>query len=111
MQQLRNGDNGNGAWWQRRQRPDEQPPPRGMLPHYGRASVHLELSSLGYKYGAAPHCSRDGFTYARPLPTLNMRDLDRAPVNVTKLNNLLYLVGRSLLNSPGGRANQRLRRQ
>ena len=27
---------------------------RGMLARYGRASVHLELSSFGYKYGAPP---------------------------------------------------------
>ena len=26
----------------------------GMLLHYGRASVHLELSSFGYKYSAPP---------------------------------------------------------
>ena len=27
----------------------------GMLSHYGRAPMHLELLSFGYKYGAPPH--------------------------------------------------------
>ena len=77
---------------------------RGMLAHYGRASVHLELSSFEYKYGAAPHRLRDGFTYAHPLLTLDMRDLDRVSGHVSKFNGLSYLVRRSLLNPPGGRA-------
>ena len=47
---------------------------RGMLVHYSWASVHLQLSSFGYKYGTAPH----GFTYACPLPTLDLRDLNCA---------------------------------
>ena len=64
--------------------------------------MHLELLSFGYKYGSAPHCTRDCFTYARPLPTLNVRDLDRVPGHVSKFNGLSYLVRRSLLNPPGG---------
>jgi hypothetical protein len=74
----------------------------GMLAHYGKASVHLELASFGYKYGAPPHRSRDGFTYTRPLPPLDVRDLDRAPGHVSKFNGLSYLVRRSLLNPSGG---------
>ena len=66
--------------------------------------------SFGYKYGSAPHCTRDCFTYARPLPTLNVRDLDRVPGHVSKFNGLSYLVRRSLLNPPGGRANEDRRR-
>ena len=37
----RDSDNGNGCH-------------RGMLARYGRAFVHFELSSVGYKYGAPP---------------------------------------------------------
>jgi len=61
-----------------------------MLTHYVRESAHLELSSSGYKYGAPPHRSREGFTYARPLPPLDVRDLDRAPRHVSKFNGLSY---------------------
>jgi hypothetical protein len=78
---------------------------RGMLAHYGRASVHLKLSSFGYKFGAAPHRSWDGFTYTQPLPTLDVCDLNRAPGHVSKFNGLSYLVRRSLLIPSGGRAN------
>jgi hypothetical protein len=81
-----------------------------MLAHYGRASAHLELSSFGYKYGTPPHHSQDGFTYARPLPPLDVYDLNRAPGHVSKFNGLSYLVRRSLLNPPGGHANNDHRR-
>ncbi len=77
---------------------------RSMITHYGQGSVHLELSSFRYKYGALPHRSRDGFTYTRPLPPLGVRDFNHTPGNVSKFNGLLYLVRRSLLNPPGGRA-------
>ena len=53
------GGNGGGA-------PMSDGHHRGMLAHYNWESVHLELSSFGYKYGAPPHRSRDGFTYAPP---------------------------------------------
>ena len=69
----------------------------GMLAHHGKASVHLELESFGYKYGAPPH-ARNGFTYTHPLPPLDVRDIDRAPGHVSKFNGLSYLVRRSLLN-------------
>ena len=86
---MEHGGNGGGA-------PMSNGCHRGMLPHYGRASMHLKLLSFGYKYGApCPH----------PLPPLDVRDLNCAPGHVSKFNNLLYLVGRSLLNPPGGRAN------
>ena len=81
-----------------------------MLARYSWAPVHLELSSFGYQYGAGPHCSQDGFTYACPLPTLDVRDLNRVPGHVLKFNGLSYLVRRSLLNPPRGRANNDRRR-
>ncbi|KAL7528775.1 hypothetical protein ACHAWF_002705 [Thalassiosira exigua] len=69
----------------------------GMLAAFGKASIHVELVSFGYKYGAPSH-SRKGFTYAHPLPPIDVRDLDRAPGNVAKFNGLSYLVKRALLN-------------
>ena len=98
MTAMERGGNGNGA-------PTSNGRHRGMLTRYGRTSVHLELSSFGYKYGASPHCSRDGFTYACPLPPLDVRDLDRAPGHVSKFNTPSYLVRQSLLNPPRGHAN------
>ena len=59
---------------------------RGMPAHYIRESVHLELSSFGYKYRAPPHRSQDGFTHARLLPPLDVHGLDRVPGHVSKFN-------------------------
>ena len=69
----------------------------GMLAPFGKASIHLEVVSFGYKYGA-PSQSRKGFTYSHPLPPIDVRDLDRAPGNVAKFDGLSFLVKRSLLN-------------
>ncbi|KAL7542440.1 hypothetical protein ACHAXR_011782 [Thalassiosira sp. AJA248-18] len=69
----------------------------GMLAHFDKACIHLELVSFGYKYGAPSHSKR-GFTYAHPLSPLDVRDLDRAPGHVAKFNGLSYLVKRALLN-------------
>ena len=101
---MERGGNGNGA-------PTTNGRHRGMLARYGRTSVHLKLSSFGYKYGAPPHRSRDGFTYALPLPPLDMRDLDCAPGHVSKFYglSLSYLVRQSLLNPPGGHVNNNRR--
>lgn len=68
-----------------------------MLASFGKAFIHLELVSFGYKYGAPSH-SKKGFSYAHPLPPLDVRDLDRAPGHVAKFNGLSYLVKRALLN-------------
>ena len=71
---------------------------------------HLTISifsfhSVGYKYNA-PKNSK-GFSYAHPLPPIDIRDLDRAPGSVSKFNGLSYLVKRSLLNpsSKSGNSN------
>ena len=76
---------------------EEQHISNGMLAHYDKAFIHLELMSFGYKYGAPSH-ARNGFTYTHPLPPLDIRDLDRAPGHISKFNGLQYLVRRSLLN-------------
>lgn len=70
----------------------------GMLAPHGKASIHLELVSFGYKYGAPSQSKKRGFSYAHPLPPLDVRDLDRAPGHVAKFNGLSHLVKRSLLN-------------
>lgn len=57
-------------------------------------------ASVGYKYNA-PKNSK-GFSYAHPLPPIDIRDLDRAPGSVSKFNGLSYLVKRSLLNPSKG---------
>ena len=49
---------------------DEQHMSNGMLDHYDKAFVHLELLSFGYKYGAPSH-ARNGFTYAH-LTTIGL---------------------------------------
>ena len=63
---------------------------RGMLAHYVWESMHFELSSFGYKNGAPPHRSWDGFTYSRPLPPLDVRDLDHVRGHMSKFNGLSY---------------------
>ncbi|KAL7509935.1 hypothetical protein ACHAXN_007283, partial [Cyclotella atomus] len=73
----------------------------GMLAPFDKAFIHLELFSFGYKYGAPSH-SKKGFTFAHPLPPLDCRDLDRAPVHVAKFTGLSYLVKKALLNSDQG---------
>lgn len=68
----------------------------GMLAPVGKAPIHLEIMSFGYKYNA-PKNSK-GFSFAHPLPPIDIRDLDRAPGSVSKFNGLSYLVKRALLN-------------
>ncbi len=68
----------------------------GMLAPFGKAPIHLEIMSFGYKYNA-PKNSK-GFSFAHPLPPIDIRDLDRAPGSVSKFNGLSYLVKRKLLN-------------
>ena len=77
------GGNGGGA-------PASDGRHRGMLTHYVRESMHIEMSSFGYKYGAPPHRSREGFIYTCPLPPLDVRDLDRTPGHVSNFNGLSY---------------------
>ncbi len=82
----------------------------GMLAHYVRESVHLELSSFGYKYRAPPHRSQDGFTYARPLLPLDVHGLDCVPGHVSKFNAYLTSMMSIMTMSGGGRQGRRRRR-
>ena len=52
MTAMERGGNSNGAQTSNGRH-------RGMLARYGRASMHLELSSFGYKYAPPPHRLRD----------------------------------------------------
>ena len=81
-----------------------------MLAHYVRESVHLELSSFGYKYRAPPHRSQDGFTYARPLPPLDVHGLDCVPGHVSKFNAYRTSMMSMVTMSGGGRQGRRQRR-
>ena len=110
VQRLRDGDNKNGARRQWRRHPNERRPPlwhaRALRPgvRAPRAVV------LPVQVHPPPYRLRDRFTYAHPLMPLDVCDLGRAPGHVSKFNCLLYLVRWSLLNSPGGRANDDRRR-
>ena len=60
MTAMEHGGNGNGAQTSNGRH-------HGMLAHYGQASMHLELSSFGYKYGAPPTACRT--TSPTPAPS------------------------------------------
>ena len=77
----------------------------GMLAPVGKAPIHVEIVSFGYKYGAPSH-SKKGFTHSHPLPPLDVRDLDRAPANVARFNGLSHLVKRALLNPSPSKDNE-----
>lgn len=84
---------------ERRRREDSEQ--HSMLAHYDKACIRLELVSFGFKYGA-PSYAKKGFTFAHPLPPLDVRDLDRAPAHVSKFTGLSYLVKKALLNPSCG---------
>jgi len=71
-----------------------------LLPTTSILATISPLHIVGYKYNA-PKNSK-GFSYAHPLPPIDIRDLDRAPGSVSKFNGLSYLVKRSLLNPSKG---------
>jgi len=61
-----------------------------MCPHHVTAAHADQAVASGTSTLHPPHRSRDDFTYARPLPPLDVRDLDRAPGHVSKFNGLSY---------------------
>jgi RNase adaptor protein for sRNA GlmZ degradation len=66
-----------------------------MLAPRGKAPIHVEFISFGYKYGAPS--SREGWSYSQPLPPQDCRNLPRAPHHVARLSGLSYQVKRVLL--------------
>ena len=77
-------------------RSDNKSENTGMLAHFNKASIHLELVSFGYKYGGPS--KKGGFSFANPLPSIDIRDLDRCPGNYGKFNGLSSYVKKALLN-------------
>ena len=69
-----------------------------MLQPNGKAPIHVDLVSFGYKYGS-PKQSREGWSHFYPLPPIDCRvDLQRAPHYVAKLSGLSYQCKRVLLS-------------
>jgi len=77
-------------------RSDSKSENNGMLAHFNKASINLELVSFGYKYGGPS--KKGGFSYTNPLPSIDIRDLDRCPGNYGKFNGLSSYVKKALLN-------------
>ena len=70
----------------------------GILAPQGKAPIHLEIISFGFKYGA-PSEAREGWSHANPLAPIDCRLLPRCPHHVAKLSGLSFKVKCSLLRS------------
>jgi len=68
----------------------------GMLAPNGKAPIHVQLVSFGYKYSVPPQ-ARDGWSHSNPLSPMDCRDLPRAPHYVAKLSGLSFKVKQALL--------------
>ena len=69
-----------------------------MLQPNGKAPIHVDIVSFGYKYGS-PKQSREGWSHFYPLPPIDCReDLQRAPHYVARLSGLSYQCKRVLLS-------------
>lgn len=69
-----------------------------MLAPNGKAPIHIELVSFGFKY-SVPSQARDGWSHSNPLSPIDCRYLPRCPHYVSKLSGLSYKVKRALLSS------------
>ena len=70
----------------------------GMLAPNGKAPIHIELVSFGFKYSVPPQ-ARDGWSYSNPLSPIDCRDLPRCPHYVSKLSGLSHRVKRAMLSA------------
>uniref|UniRef100_A0A7S2LR62 Uncharacterized protein n=1 Tax=Leptocylindrus danicus TaxID=163516 RepID=A0A7S2LR62_9STRA len=68
---------------------------RGALVPNGKAPIHVDFTSFGYKYGCP---SSAGWSHVQPLAPLDCRALPRASHRVSKLSGLSHHVKRELLN-------------
>lgn len=68
----------------------------GMLASNGKAPIHVEVVSFGYKYSVPPQ-ARDGWSHSNPLSPIDCRDLPRCPHYVAKLSGLSHKVKRAML--------------
>ena len=59
----------------------------------GRAWIHVDLVSFGFKYGSPSSCNNTG---SMPLPPLDCRNLERASHHVARLSGLSHHVKREL---------------
>ncbi len=78
-----------------RQKPEAH---SGMLAPNGKAPIHIELVSFGYKY-SVPSQARDGWSHSNPLSPIDCRDLPRCPHFVSKLSGLSFKVKRAMLSA------------
>ena len=70
----------------------------GMLVPNGKAPIHIEIISFGFKYGV-PARAREGWSHANPLAPIDCRSLPRCPHHVAKLSGLSFKVKRTLLSN------------
>lgn len=70
----------------------------GMLAPYGKAPIHIELVSFGFKY-SVPSQAREGWSHSNPLSPIDCRDLPRCPHYVAKLSGLSHKVKRAMLSA------------
>jgi len=68
----------------------------GMLAPNGKAPIHIQLVSFGYKYSVPPQ-ARQGWSHSNPLSPIDCRDLPRAPHYVAKLSGLSFKVKQAIL--------------
>jgi len=69
----------------------------GALAPNGKAPIHIELVSFGFKYSVPPQ-AREGWSHSNPLSPIDCRDLPRCPHYVAKLSGLSYKVKRTMLS-------------
>jgi len=68
----------------------------GMLAPNGKAPIHIEIVSFGFKYSVPPQ-AREGWSHSNPLSPIDCRDLPRCPHHVAKLSGLSFKVKRAML--------------
>jgi len=76
----------------------------GMLAPNGKAPIHIQLVSFGYKYSVPPQ-AREGWSHSNPLSPMDCRDLPRAPHFVAKLSGLSFKVKQALLRECHNKTN------
>ncbi len=69
----------------------------GALVPNGKAPIHIELVSFGYKYSVPPQ-AREGWSHSNPLSPIDCRVLPRCPHYVAKLSGLSHKVKRAMLS-------------
>lgn len=68
----------------------------GMLAPNGKAPIHIEVVSFGFKYSVPPQ-AREGWSHSNPLSPIDCRDLPRCPYYVAKFSGLSHKVKRAMI--------------